>query len=81
MSLPEASSMSAGSDMALSCPAWAKDPVAFRSYRALRGSQSHFQVQLELRDWTAHGQDSSNPFIGYSPSVLLCSISNSLPNF
>lgn len=76
MSLPVASSMPACSDMALSCPAWAKDPVAFGSYRALRGSQSHFQVQLELRDWTAHGQDSSNPFIGYSPSVSLCSTSN-----
>ena len=66
--------MSARSDTTLSCSAWAKDTVAFRSYRALGGSQSHFQGQLGLKDWTAHRQDSSNPFIDIPPvcrSVLL----------
>ena len=67
MSLPVASSMPACSDMALSCPAWAKDPVAFGSYRALSGSQTHFQVWLELRDWTAGFQQ---PFYRIFPQCV-----------
>lgn len=54
MSLPVASSMPACSDMALSCPLLGQRTLwLFGSYRALRGSQTHFQVWLELRDWTA----------------------------
>ena len=54
-SLPAASSRSTPSDMASSCTAWAKDPVAFRLYSTLRKSQNHYEEQPGFRGWTAYG--------------------------